>query len=548
MHQSLSQPLPTALGRSRANGAVYTAVAIVATCVALWLALLPSALNSVPWIYSWDSVAYIETANSIHAGRGLMQRVIDGIGPEIWQPISWWPPGYPILIAALQSFGLSAANSGVAIAAAAGLGSVVLIALICMRLLPWPVALATTSVIIAMPTFVQITLLCMSDSTYYLFVAASVFCIVRWTSSQSPGHWNLFFAGLFCGAAWSVRYSGAALIAATGIFLLMHLAWLRLRDVVACGLIWGFGVAVCAVPLLLRNYLVFGKGNPYSMRPSELGLWDNLRRTATVLVEDLTASETLVRVVSSATTHPLAWVIGGLASAFLLWRAAYGPVQPVVRSQRVLIFLAVYALLYTAMIVAARTQYRWGQLIDTRHLVQVYWIIWIIAAAGLTTLISRYVADRKAAANVAAVIMLVMLSLQVKADWKRWSSPAAYRWDSIEASVGRDATQFLREHVDANQIVLSTRAELLRLYGDINARKLPATSQYAFLPPVTLADIDRIGSNGLLWGVVIEDVEGGRRGEYDALAKDLVTRPDAFPQLKRVAHESPAMIFKYVRP
>jgi hypothetical protein len=88
---------------------------VTIVCLAVWGAFLPSMLTHNTWIYSSDSAAYIETALSINAGRGLVHRGILGLVPNIWEPIRFWPPGYPILIALAQLSDMSPTTAGLAV-------------------------------------------------------------------------------------------------------------------------------------------------------------------------------------------------------------------------------------------------------------------------------------------------------------------------------------------------------------------------------------------------------------------------------------------------
>jgi hypothetical protein len=521
-------------------------LAVIGIALLVWAALLPFAYKANNWIYSWDSVAYFETADSIHAGRGMMQRVIDGIDPAIWQPISWWPPGYPILIALVQALGFTAMQAGLIVAVAAAAGSVVLIGLICLHLCPWPQALLVTLATIAMPTFLQISTQAMSDSVYYLFVVGSVLGILKWTSARdAPWAW-MFLAGLFAGAAWSMRYAGMALFAATGVLFLLLLLQHRFIEVVKFAATWLLGVAVCGLPLLLRNILVFGTGNPYSMRPSELTLWENVRRAARVLVEDITTSALLANLVANAAMLSLLAAALLAALGYIVWHLSWARIASLLQTQKFFVFLGAYTLFYVAIVIAARTRYRWGQEIDSRHLVQVYWIIWISVAAGLTAVLVHYRFAPNVVRNSVYAVLLAAMALQMGQDAKRIAAGPAPRWDRVQSGVGPDAASFLKQEVGNRQIVLSTRAELLRLYSDVNARKLPNQSQSAFLAPVSLDDIHRIGRAGLLWGIVIEDIEGAKRGEYDTVARQLVEDPQRYPELRKVDVAGPALIFKYV--
>jgi hypothetical protein len=51
---------------------------------------------------------------------------------------------------------------------------------------------------------------------------------------------------------------------------------------------------------------------------------------------------------------------------------------------------------------------------------------------------------------------------------------------------------------------------------------------------------------GFLWGLIIEDIEAAKKGDFDMLVKDIIERPENYPELQRVSIEGPAVILKYV--
>src|SRR4051794_19278217 len=94
-----SRVRPAQPGTSCPRGRGWLIVSVAGFCT--WAALLPESYAR-SYIFTWDSAAYIECARSLHIGRGFQQRQIDGLETELWHPIAWWPPGYPIMIALVQ--------------------------------------------------------------------------------------------------------------------------------------------------------------------------------------------------------------------------------------------------------------------------------------------------------------------------------------------------------------------------------------------------------------------------------------------------------------
>lgn len=512
-------------------------------CLSIWAIFIPPTLPRA-YIYTWDSAAYVETARSLHAGRGLQQRVIHGVGQEYWEPIAWWPPGYPILIALVQMTGLSAESAGVAIAIVSAAISVMILAFICLKLMHWTLAIPVTLTTIIMPVFLHISVACMSDATYFALLTASMACLVCWSIRPNPSWILLSAAGFFAGASWTVRNVGLALFVATAIFLAAHLFWMRSREVVKLGAAWLGGVAICSVPLIIRNLITFGGVNSYQMPPSNLSLWTNIRRAGEIVVHDLTQSSLITEFFISK--YGLIATMLTIVIALSIWgRKNLPEIRSLIERNKLATLMLSYVVVHISVVIAARTTYRWGELITSRHCVPFYWIMWLGLATYGTALLCRLgLNDRSARIAIMAVIIIAG-SLQLKSKLEFLGEPPG-RAVSIESELGRKAASFLAGDIGKDQIVLSTRADLLRLHCDVNARKLPLMTQYDYVEPITLEEIRALGDSGFLWGLVIEDVKEARKGAFDHSIKAIVERPEDYPEFERIQIDSPALILKYV--
>ena len=420
-------------------------------------------------------------------------------------------------------------------------------ALLWTRFFDWRVGLLGALSFLTMPAFLQVSTQAMSDGLYYLCVVASVLALWAWTRpGDGRARW-LVIAGVLAGASWTVRNVGLAMLAATMCFLAVHLLWTRAGAVLRSTAWWLGGVAVCALPLAIRNLLAFGTLNPYVMSPSELTLRDNVSRAGDIAIRDVVAlPDALIGAIPGRTIAiALALVLAALA-----WRVSRVMTKPMLtsflRRNRLPLMLCVYAGLYVAMVIAARTRYRWGELIDSRHLVQVYWILYLIAGLAVTAACRRLGAGRRATTAVLAAFFATTLLAQGVAQ-VRWLSRPVNAVDAVAPLVGNEVTRYLATHVGERQIVLSTRADLLRIHANVNARKLPSVAQYYKLQPLTAEELTRMGDSGFLWGIVVEDVRGASRGDYDTLVKSILEHPEAYPQLKRVDVPGPAIVLEYVR-
>lgn len=513
-------------------------------CLTAWAIFIPPTFQR-SYIYSWDSAAYIETARSIHAGRGLQQRVIFGVGEDIWQPIAWWPPGYPILIALVQTLGFSPERAGVAIAMFSAAIGVAIIAFICIRLLDRKLAIPVALTTVIMPDFLQISVTCMSDASYFALLAASLACLIFW-STRSNQSWKLLMAaGFFAGAGWAVRNVGLALFAATAIFLISHLFWNPVRQVIKIGATWLAGVAICAVPLIIRNLMTFGGVDSYNMPPSNLSLWSNINKAGEVIIGDITTSVTLADFLVSKYGFLVIGLVALVAVSLwgrqfvLLWRRSF------LQQHRLLLLLMSYAVIHISIVIAARTTYRWGELITSRHCVQIYWIFWLCLAIYGPVILHRAGLTDRASKGAIIAVLIIAGSLQIRSQLEFLSQTPGLA-PSIHNKVGQEAANYLASNVGEHQIVLSTSADLLRTHCDVNARKIPPVRQYDHLQPLKLEELYRLGEEGFLWGLVIEEVCWAKDGIFDSVVKGLVERPEDYPAFERIHLDSPAVILKYV--
>ena len=182
---------------------------------------------------------------------------------------------------------------------------------------------------------------------------------------------------------------------------------------------------------------------------------------------------------------------------------------------------------------------------ESRHFVQVYWIIWIYIAILLKAFLQKCRFTHKTIAMVLILVVLFAAGQQMRRQLLWLQRPIQERSDN--AIFGEKAVTFLKNEIGKEQIVLSMNSYLLRLFHGLNARKIASKDQCPYQPCFTREDIRRSGESGVLWGVVIDDVMGARLGFSGDLMKDILTRSENYPELERVQIESPAVIFKYIK-
>lgn len=113
--------------------------------------------------------------------------------------------------------------------------------------------------------------------------------------------------------------------------------------------------------------MVFGKMQPYEMPPSTVSGWWNLRTFISAQISELLGSSYLGTLAG--------WSVPGLATLLLLTILIVRlsiKCWPTLQTgqQRAFVFSFIYALLGSAVVIAARTKYQWGEPISDRHTLQ----------------------------------------------------------------------------------------------------------------------------------------------------------------------------------
>src|SRR5262249_4379628 len=110
-----------------------------------------------------DSANYIDCARSLRAGHGFLTRPGGGLDARLWEPITLWPPGYPLLISVAMRAGLDDYSAALAISIGCSAIVVVLLCAYYSRRLPFVVALLSSLVLVCMPSFLNTTTMSWSE-------------------------------------------------------------------------------------------------------------------------------------------------------------------------------------------------------------------------------------------------------------------------------------------------------------------------------------------------------------------------------------------------
>lgn len=350
--------------------------------------------------FSPDSAHYIEQArNLVTSGSttetpyGLMPVNTDQVESRLF------PVGFSLVLASVSVLGVDAKDASVAIG---HLSAILLPWLLyfCLRnglgstyaLLVAGLSLMSPGILINAPI----------GSTDVFALSLAVGAIGCTLNSRST--LGFIFGGLLAGMAYAVRNAHLALL----ITLALYYAYLwfasntnERRVIYKSAASQLFGVAIIALPLFIRNLLLFGSLNPYQMPPSTIGLIQNLRTYIEALLNDVTACR--------ACALYTAWSIPGLLilatilsfACWLIFRAWRNLGNSV---KRLLIISGIYIIMGSCVVIIARTRYQWGEPINIRHTLQYTPFLLVI----LLTLISKRVIAM-VQIRVALVVALILL-------------------------------------------------------------------------------------------------------------------------------------------
>ena len=197
-----------------------------------------------------DSLQYIAAARNLLAGEGLS-------GMSGW-PLTWWPPLYPLLLAAASMGAWDPLDvAGPVNAAVFGLTIFVVGRYLRQRLASRFLAVwACLAVVLSIP-LVELASTALSGP---LFILLATLALVRIDKYLVEGRLSiLVWAAVFSALAWQTRYIGVAVPLFVGLLLLFQPGtplMQRARRIAVFSLV----AALPTVLWMVRNYLLAGKG------------------------------------------------------------------------------------------------------------------------------------------------------------------------------------------------------------------------------------------------------------------------------------------------
>jgi hypothetical protein len=350
----------------------------------LLVALFDAALAHSRYPYSGDSASYIEMATSLHAdGRPRVTpwEIEPGDSDAVPQPL--FPPGFALLVAALIPVaGDARAAAGWPSRIAAALLPLLLV--VCWRGAARPQLLLLIGAwLLLSPGVREWQFVAYSDVTALALAVAALGLLAGALADAgaaaggSARRW--LAAGVLAALCYAVRNAGLAVLAAS----VAALVYARARAFIGWRplALWLGGAAVPLAALEAYNLATFGTLWPYTMPPAERGWLANAGDLAAAQLGDLGLPAELADALSPlARSELLALLFAGLALAFWATRRERA-------AHLRLAVLAGYAACGAALLIASRSRYEWGNLIDERNVLQYSFALALALAVALGALL-----------------------------------------------------------------------------------------------------------------------------------------------------------------
>jgi hypothetical protein len=211
---------------------------------------------------SMDSLYYLRTAQNILGGDGITQQTFAMSG-ELLAPMTVWPAGYPLVLAAVMGIGDMLGFSDIGTVRAfnllALLTSTLLFFLIVNVILPSKIAAVASMLMVLSPSSQIVHVYAWSEVLFIPLSLAGFWCLQLSLKSDDQRVTSIHLLGVvaFFVLSTYVRYVGIAFFAAAMLSIALfqrNAIGLRVRQVVALSTIF----VLALLPLFLRNFLASG--------------------------------------------------------------------------------------------------------------------------------------------------------------------------------------------------------------------------------------------------------------------------------------------------
>lgn len=247
-----------------------------------------------------DSVSYISVGANIYHGNGFVADLTNAFDSGIRSPLTNWPPGYPLLIAGLMVFGLSALEAAKLVTIFCFALMLVVVYWLSQSLAGRLVGiLCSVTVLVSMPVL-QAATYALSEMPFILFTILAVAGFVQYAKTGPERRWYwLIFSAASTSLAILTRYNGLLWIPAGLLVIGLCLFKDRGKVSVASGirqalLHAGVFTLISILPIFpwfIRNIIIVGNPTGFNrvngIHPS---LLENVRYAFATLIGELIPS------------------------------------------------------------------------------------------------------------------------------------------------------------------------------------------------------------------------------------------------------------------
>lgn len=451
-----------------ANPLAYSVLVIISLLIAAHLYY-----RSPIFPFSPDSASYIEQArNLIENGNALNTPY--GLSPADTDQVEnrLFPIGYALVLAAISSLGLDAKYSSVALAY---LSAAILPCLLFFgfrKALGYVGALFLAVLVLSSPGLLGQAPMGLTDVFSLSLAVAAIGLILNANRLLA-----YFAAGVFAGVAYAVRNVHLALLVTFALYFCY--CWVvadrlgrRLVVRQAVGTFSGIGIVV--FPLLIRNIILFGSANPYQMEQSTIGVVENVRTYIEALTKDLLACGECARYVAWSMPGLFLLVVTALVICWWLRKYLWRNLNNLERNT--LVISAVYFIVGSCVVIAARSRYQWGEPINLRHTLQ-YTPFLLVVLLMSTFRLPKQLLDYRSS-SVRNILMLVLVCFHVAYSL---TAENFQRKDKAFYPNLLSAYELGKAHLcaqESNVFLVSNWAYVFRIECGAKVRQIEAVSNY----------------------------------------------------------------------
>lgn len=422
--------------------------------------------------YTPDSAYYIEQARSVISGKGFQSRFygLDEIG-KTTRADPLFSPGYSIVIATgteLTGVSPEMVAPWVNRIAMALLPVIVFLSFRLVVGVYYAACIGTLTVLT--PGILKWGQLALSDILSLALVIASFGMTLVALSDENNDRpiWMTLLGGLISGFAYLTRNANLAFIAASSVTIALLLILSPKRERLnkwKLSFAWMSGVLIVILPWLARNFIVFGKLQPYAMPQSTVGVLTNFRDFVAAQISEVLGMGYIGKLAASSVLGLITVFVIIILFGWLLYKK--WPLLQGIEKNGV-VFAASYAAFGACLVIIARSKYQWGELISDRHTLQYATFILLAAVIILKQYSKKNLYNMVLILFVACLLFFRFLSMRDDGN----ITILSYSNDrSVISTINNLKYASLPPCTKNNQdLVISNYAHIYRILCDINAR------------------------------------------------------------------------------